>query len=56
MEEKLLNELFVLLEYTSSFKELVEDMAPDIREALFKELLDWHADQGQLKNQYAGQR
>lgn len=33
-EEKLLNEIFVTLEYSDSFREFVENMSEEAREAL----------------------
>ena len=37
-EEKLLNEMFVLLEYSDNFKEFVEGMTEDTRLILFDEI------------------
>jgi hypothetical protein len=37
-EEKMLNDLFVLLEYSDNFKEFVEGMTEDTRLILFDEI------------------
>lgn len=37
-EEKLLNDLFVLLEYSDNFKEFVEGMAEETRLQLFTQI------------------
>jgi hypothetical protein len=43
-EEKLLNDLFVLLEYSDSFKEFVEGMNEDARLLLFTEIKRYYGD------------
>lgn len=43
-EEKLLNELFVLLEYSDSFEELVKNMAEEVRLELFHEIKRYYGD------------
>lgn len=43
-EEKMLNDMFVLLEYSDSFKEFIANMDEDTRLALFTEIKRYYGD------------
>lgn len=43
-EEKMLNDLFVVLEYSDNFKEFVESMTEETRLELFSEIKRYYGD------------
>ena len=43
-EEKQLNDMFVVLEYSDSFKEFIENMDEDTRLRLFTEIKSYYGD------------
>lgn len=43
-EEKMLNDMFVMLEYSDSFKEFVEAMTEEMRLEIFSEIKRYYGD------------
>lgn len=43
-EEKMLNDMFVVLEYSDSFKEFVENISEEMRVQLFDEIKRYYGD------------